>query len=294
MQKNLKLLIIILSILSGVLALKSFLPQFLPTTSPYTEKIKDIKKENVTSLSVSKLSESVKLEKVGDTWKADGKKADKNKIDDLLNGLLSDDLPELISQTDSRHKELELTGDFATQVKINDGLTVFLGKSAKGAGIYVRFETDNNVYLVKNLYSSSLSPSLSYWADKTILAIDQVKLRKLEFTQNKKNFILVNKDNKWVEEKTGREPNKDKLDPVLTSLSSLTAESLVSTESSKVYPSTAQIVMTVEYDGGNETLNFYQGKNDYKVVRDSDKEEFIVTNSTAEKFLSYLFAPLIK
>src|SRR3989338_4664248 len=127
MQKNLKLLFIILSILSGVLALKSFLPQFLPTTSPYTEKIKDIKKENVTSLSVSKLSESVKLEKVGDTWKADGKKADKNKIDDLLNGLLSDDLPELISQTDSRHKELELTSDLGTQVKINDGLTVFLG-----------------------------------------------------------------------------------------------------------------------------------------------------------------------
>ena len=88
-----------------------------------------------------------------------------------------------------------------------------------------------------------------------------------------------------MEEKTGREPNKDKLDPVLTSLSSLTAESLVSTESSKVYPSTAQIVMTVEYDGGRETLNFYQGKNDYKVVRDSDKEEFIVTNSTAQKLL---------
>lgn len=285
MQKNLKLLVVILVILSGILALKSFLPQLTPKTSPYFEKIKNIKKETVTSLSISKKSESVILKKDGDLWKADGKKADKNKIDEMLKGFITDDLPELISQTDSRHKELELTPDTATSIKLNEGLTILLGKSVVGGGIYARFDGDNQVFLLKNLYSSSLSPSLSYWVDKTVLAVERTKIKKLEFTLSKEKNILISKDNKWTDEKTGREPNKDKLDPVLTSLSSLTAESLVNTESSKVYPSIAQIIMTVEYDGGRETLNFHQGKNDYKLIRDSDKEEFIITNSAAQKFL---------
>lgn len=285
MQNKLKLLITILIVLSGLLVFKSYLPQLVPKASLYKEKIKNLKKETVTNLLISNKSESVKLTKDGEFWKVDGKKADKDKVTDLLKGIIPDEFPQLISSSESRQSEFETTKELGTSVSVNDNLNLIFGKSVTGGGIYVRVDGDKNVFLFKNIYTSSLSPSLTFWADKKIIAVDRTKIIKLEFKQKGKDTILVNKEGKWIIEKTSREPNRDKLDAVLLTLSSFQAESLAENKNARAYPSISQLTLSIEYDGGKEALDFYQGKTDYQVKRDSDKENFIVSNAIASKII---------
>lgn len=280
-NKNIKLLLVIFVVLVGFLVFRQYAPSLTQETSAYTEKTKVVSPQSVASIEISNPSGSVQLKKEADIWKVNGKKADMAKINSLLSSLLPAIAPELIAQTDKRHKELELTDDLATKIKLDNKLTVLTGKSG-GSGIYVRFDSDPAVYLLKN--NPSVTSTASVWYDKTILAVDQTKITKITFREGDAIKMLAKDGDRW---KGGsKEVEKNKVDPILSQISNLTAQSFFDATSGSIYPKQANIVITVEYDGKLETLEFYKGTSDYLIKRQADGEQFIVSEYSISSVIS--------
>lgn len=282
-NRNIKLLLVIFVALVGFLAYRQYAPSLTKETSAYTEKTKAVSIQSIASIEISNSSGSVQLKKDGDTWKVNGKKADTTKINSLLSALLPGAAPELIAQTDKRHKELELTDDLATKIKLDNKLTVLAGKSG-GSGIYTRFDADPAVYLLKN--NPSTTSTASEWYDKTILTFDQTKATKLTFKENNLITMLTKEGDKWKGGSKNEEVEKDKVDAILSQVSSLTAQSLFDATKGSIYPKQAGFTFTIEYGGKLETLEFYKGTSDYLVKRQADDEQFIVSEYSISSVIS--------
>lgn len=273
-NKNIKLLLMIFVVLVGFLAYRQYAPSLTKETSSYTEKTKALSAQSIASIEISNSSGSVQLKKEGDIWKVNGKKADATKINSLLSSLLPTTAPDLIAQTDKRHKELELTDDLATKIKLDNKLTVLAGKSG-GSGVYARFDTDPTVYLLKN--NRLVTSTASEWYDKTILTIDKTKVTKITFREGNSITMLAKEGDKWKGGTKNEEAESGKVDAVLSQVSNLTAQSLFESAEGNTYPKQANLVFTVEYGGKLETLEFYKGAADYLIKRQSDGEQFIVS-----------------
>lgn len=279
---NLKTLSIIFIVLVGFLAYKIWLPQIKPQTSAFGEKVKGTTAATVQNIQITKDKDTVILTKEQNEWKVNGKKANKTKIEDMLSQLLPQSA-ELISQNESRQKEFEVANELGTKVKLGNSITMLLGKSVSG-GSYVRFDNDKDVFLLKNLYAYSISTDNKEWMDKTILLVDKDKIQKLSFQINTSRLSLIKEKDKWTIEGENKEPKKDKLDSLLLNLSSLNADSVADKDTVQKYPEISNSQVTIEYDGKKETLQFYKGESDYLVKRQSDGENFLVSNSKTEEF----------
>ena len=281
-NKNLKILIIVLMVLVGFLGLKTYLPSKTIETSPYLDKIKMVDKSSAQSILIKNTSGSIDLKKENNLWKIQGKKADSAKVENLINQLLVTTPPELIAQTDKRHQEFELTTDKATKVTIDNKLTLLLGKGS-GSAVYTRFDGDNSVYLLKDVSLTALS-SASDWYDKTILTFDQAKATKITLREGNIITILTKQGDKWMS--GDKEAKKDRVDAALSQASGLTAQSLFDATKATTYPKVASLVLTIEYDGKSETLEFYKGSSDYLIKRSSDSEQFVVSEYSISSLIS--------
>jgi hypothetical protein len=273
-NKTLIVLIAIISILATIWGATTYLPRFTPTPSFYAEKVKSFDKNVVQSIVIKNSSGSLELKKESGVWKVNGKRADTIRVNSLISELFPSVFPEIIAQTDKRHKEFELTKDTATSIVFDDKLTWLVGKNT-GTAVYTRFDGDNNVYLLK-LVTSNLSTQATDWYDKTIISFDQSKASKLTFKETSKTITLIKKEDKWVDEATSKEAKKDKVNSVLSQVSSLSAQSLYNSPKGQSYPITPTLTLTIEFDGKSETLEFYKGSSDYLIKRLSDREQFIV------------------
>lgn len=282
-NKNLKLISIVFLVLAGFLAIKLYLPKFLPVKSIYLEKIKGINIQSIRTVEIKKGSQTVELKNENKVWKLNNKKADNEKIQSLISSLMPITAPELVAQTDKRYKELELTKDLATVIKLNDKLIVYTGKY-NGIGIYARFDGSDMVYVLKN--TSAISAAPSEWYDVTIIAFDQSKITKLSFEDNNTPVIIIKKGDKWISEKSNKEAKKDKVDSVLSALSKLTAQSLLEESKKDYYPASPDLILGIEYEGKNNTLEFFKGKSDYLVKRQTDSEQFIVADYVISSLIS--------
>ena len=282
-NKNLKLLLAVFVILIGFLAVRTYLPRFTPATSAYTQKVSTLNKTSVQSVSIKNKTETLDLKKENNVWKINGKKADAAKTENLINQLFVVTPPELVAQTDKRHKEFELTDELATKITLDNKLTWLIGKGS-GSAVYARFDGNNDVYLLKDVSLTALS-SASDWYDKTILAFDQSKATKITFKEGNTITIVTKKDDKWLDS-AGKEAKKDTVDSVLSQASTLTAQTLLDSSKETTYPKTSTISMTVEYDGKSETLEFSKGSSDYLVKRVSDGEQFVLSEYSISSIIS--------
>ncbi len=283
-NKTITILVIILAILAAVWGITTYFPKLTPETSPYAKKVKSYDKTAVQSIIIKNSSGSLELKKEDNTWKVNGKKADVSKINNLVNELFPSIFPEIIAQTDKRHKEFELTKDTATSIAFDNKLTWLIGKNT-GASIYARFDDDNNVYLLK-FGTSSLSTQASDWFDKTILNFDQTKASKLTFKETGNTTVLIKKDDKWMDEINNKEAKKDKVNSILSQASTLSAQSLYDPKKDIAYPNTLTLTFSVEYEGKSETLEFSKGGSDYFVKRLSDGEKFIVSEYSVSSIVT--------
>ena len=282
-NKNIKLLLIVFVVLVGILLFKQYTPSLSQENSVYLEKTNSVSAQTISSVEISKGEESVLLKKEGDAWKINDKKADATKINTLLTSILPVTAPELVAQTDKRHEELELADDLATEIKLDNKLTVLIGKSG-GSGIYARFDTDPTVYLLKN--GSPIAVTASDWYDKTVLAIDQTKVTKITFREGNSITMLTKEGDKWKGGPKNEDVEKDKVDAVLSQVSNFTAQSMFDVAEGNTYPKQANLTFTIEYDSKLETLEFYKGESDYLVKRASDGEQFIVSEYGVSSVIS--------
>lgn len=283
-NKNLKLLFIVLIALVGFLGLKLYMPKASPQALPYQEKTKSVDIQSVQNIEISNSSEKLELKNEDGVWMINDKKVDISKINNLFSSLIPEKTPELVAQTDKQHEEFELTDDLATKVKFGDKLTIFTGKYGS-SGLYVRFDDDSTVYLLKNV--SSISTVASSWYDKTVLAFDQDKVTKITFREGNVITILTKQGDKWISGSENGEIKKDKIDAVLSQASNLTAQSLFDVAEGTTYPELANLVFTFEYEDKSETLEFFEGDSNYLVKRRSDNEQFVVSEGSISSLVSF-------
>lgn len=286
-SKTIIRLLILLLLLSGLLVFRIYTPKFKTEVSPYNEKIKDIDSKEISSIEISKKEEEIELKKDGDVWRVNDKKADKEKVEKLISQLLPEEKAEVIAETNQRHKEFALTDDLSSKIKLGDTLTVLVGKS-ESSGAYLRMDGEDRVFLFKNFSSINTSTSPSFWFDKTIVSLEEESIKKLIFERDGRETIVIRKDEKWIFEEDEKEVEKNKVESILFNLSSLTGDNLLNQGETKNYPKTSVLTLTVEYDGGKETLTFLKGKTDYMVVKSSDGESFAITEGKAEIFTEFL------
>lgn len=283
--KNLILLAATFLLLIVVLWARSAAPALWPQSSPYLQKIRSVDRQKITQIEISRNTTSLILENGGSGWKLNNKKVGAGKAESLLQNIFAAVAPEVVAQTDMRHKELELTADLAAKIKLGDRLTILIGKY-NSPGFFVRFDNDNMVYLLKDLTAGQLSTNPQDWLDKTVVAVDPAKVKGLTFTQNGQAFSLSNKDGKW-QTADGKDSLKDKTDALVASLATLTADAVVIDEATaKAYGPSPTMNLLLTLESTSETLGIFKGPNNYLIRRGSDGEQFIISAALLSKILS--------
>lgn len=282
-DKNIKYISLLLLLLVAILGIKSYWPKLTPQKSPYPEELHGLKPEHVKKIEIRKDSQAVSLEKIQNTWKTNGMKADADKIQLLLSSLIPSVSPELIAQTDARYADFDLTASASTRITLDAGITFHTGKMS-GSGLYARINDKPNVYLLQNL--TPISVSGSDWADTTILSVDRTKVTALSFIAPTDRTELVKKDGKWILPSGNHEAKSEKVDAILTALSPLTAQSVYDPRSVSTYPEKPELTLTITENDKKDTLDFYKGETDYLVKRLSDGERFITAEYSVSQILS--------
>ncbi len=242
-------------------------------------------RQKITKVEVSRNTVSLVLENSGSGWKLNNKKVGVGKAESLLQNIFVTVPPEAVAQTALRHQELGLTTELAAKIKLRDQLTLLVGK-ANAPGFFVRFDNDNVVYLLKDLTDSQFSTDPQDWLDKTVITVDQTKVKQLTFTQNGQAFSLSSKDGKW-QTAGGQESPKDKTDALFASLATLTADAVVIDEATaKAYGTGPAMNLLLTFESTSETLGIFKGQNDYLIRRGSDGEQFIISAALLSKILS--------
>lgn len=253
--------------------------------SEYQVKIKELSIDNISAFEIEKGKKKVNLEKKDGIWKLNNKNADKEKVDKILNGLAKPAQIELVAKTQKQHADMEVTDSLATIVTFPQRLKILIGKTA-GLGLNLRFDKSDTVYAVKGLYSSDFSADSKDWYDMTIVKIDEKNIKKLQFEKQNEKFTLLREDNIW---KTGdkKEINTDKINPIIASLSSYRANSLVEDRNKlSEYPPHPELKLVVSLPDHDESLEFYKGKDDYLVKRSDDNEYFTVSGYLVKDLLT--------
>lgn len=284
----------ILVLLLALVGLQFWGPSaFTPKESPYKAAVKAVNAENIDTITITKQSQSIALKQEGGVWNIDGKAAAKDKIDQLFTQFINDPVAQEIAQTNTRHKELEVTDDLATGIQFSDKLTILTGKSA-GDGVYVRVKGSDAVYLLTNASPSPISTVASDWQDKTIVKIEESAINKLMFTKPVGSFTLIKENGTWKVEGPAafdaagegeKEIDPSAIGALMSDLSSFQARSLADEKTAAAYPASSILTLTIEHTDGKETLEFFGGTTEYLVKRTSDNERFIIAEFQAKHFL---------
>ena len=284
-NRQLKLAALIFLGLVVVLSLKLFLPKLLPEKSAYTDKLDGLTKTSVQKISITKDNESVELTKESNGWRLDGKRANKAKIEGMLDQLMPKTDPVLVAETSQKHKDYGVDKESATVVKLNDKTALLIGLTSSDSGIYVRFEGDDKVFAVKEASSYRPTAKKTDWYDKGVLSTEKDKIQKVSGTVDGKQLSVTKKNDKWVDA-NDKEVSQDKMNSLLSNLATLTAQDLADDANRRVYPTTPQFSLTVDYDGQTETLDFFPGTDNYWVERRVSREKFIVSIADINNLLN--------
>lgn len=282
-NKNLKILGAILLILIILLAWKIYSPQIFPESSPYLDSIRSVSKQSVNQIIIKKNSGSITLQKEQGAWLVNGKHADTDKIDDLFKSIYPVSSPDLISRSDKRFTEFELTDKLATKISLDKKKTLLLGK-IDYPNIYARLDGQNDIFLLKN--PSTVSTDPGDWYDRTITKIDEASIKSLTFKTNDEKFTLIHDKNGWKDGGNNKYLNKDKAASIISTLSSFKADNIPGQKAYNISSNDPDATWTIEKGDGREVLEFYkQDDNNYLVKRNSDGQIFSISQAQAGPFL---------
>lgn len=263
--KTLTILTIILALLIALWGLNEL--KLLPSNSEW-DKALSLKKDSIQTIKIQKGDTSVELKKNGTNWQLEGKAVDVSKVTSLLNVLYPTTSPNIISQTESRHDSLNLTNEKATIISLNDSKKVLVGTYAY-PGSYVRLDGNNNIFLLNNLDTTTISTEKKDWLDTKITAVLPTNVTNIETSFNKKTRIFKKDGSDWKE----GEDKKDtaKINSLLAFFESLNATSVLLEDEANKYKRENEETIKFVWNGGEEKLTFIKGENDYLVIRERDQ-----------------------
>lgn len=101
-----------------------------------------------------------------------------------------------------------------------------------------------------------------------------------------KESVISNKNGKWINENNGQELTSEKLSPFISTILYTKAHAFFSEDSNTTYSTTPNLSLKIDYEGKQETLEYYKGTTDYMVKRKSDNERFILDESDISPLIS--------
>ncbi|MGB9911717.1 MAG: DUF4340 domain-containing protein [Microgenomates group bacterium] len=278
---NFKPLLVILILFLGFLSWRNFGEKILPKKNGYLNQL-EIKKENIQKITLTQNEKSLEIKKDKGVWQVAGKKAKEVQVNDLLEILFPSSEPVLVAKTSSRHKEMKVDDQGALKIKLNEEKEIWLGVGS--GGNYLRFPGKDEVWFVAG---SWFSPTIdfSFWVDKTIISLDSSKLKKIEWRSPPKIKTYEKKEGSWWEKEKKIE---DKiLDPIITTLSPLIADEVIEKERPTGYSLSPKITLTLDWEGGQEKLEFFKGTKNWLIKRGSDNEEFLIGEEKIKNLISF-------
>lgn len=242
-------------------------------------------KAQVNRLSIQSVDGTVELSKADGQWQtADGFPANQAKVSGLLDKLaeLKHGLPVGVSETALDRFKVAID-DYESRVQLKQGDEVladlYLGSGAGARQSHVRRQADNVVYTT-DIGAYDASTDIGEWLDKTVLQLDEDKVKSAEVAGLKLERISKSKDTApvWQADQlpAGKLLNQASVNDGLQSLWNLRFDEVLGKEAKPEYGlALPALVLKLTYEGGEREYQFGKmTEGDDYVLKVSDREEY--------------------
>lgn len=238
-------------LLMGIFVLIKNLPQLFKKE----EKVfKGISKNSVKQIIITDDKERVTITKKNHRWVIKDFPADEERVEKIIESLLSLNKEEVISRNKSKYKEFEVEGKRKIEFEKN---TIYVGKSYSYNKSYFRVNQDPNVYLADKDLSSLFYPN-DFRDLKVYLIIDEAKVEKIEEEWEGKSLRLTKKNNQW-HTLTNKTAKKERIDFFLNDIKTLKGDDLFEKRTIDLSAYQPELLLVVK-EGEKEKKGFFYQK----------------------------------
>ncbi len=242
-------------------------------------------KAKVDQLNIQGVDGTVSLTRVDNNWQtADGFPANQSKVTALLDKLadLKHGLPVGVSEQALGRFKVAI-GDYESRVQLQQGdeilADLYLGSGAGARQSHVRRQSDNVVY-TSNIGIYDAPVDVGEWQDKTVLQLDESKVKSVELAGLKLERTSGSKDSVTIWRAAalpdGKLLNQAEVNAGLQPLWTLRFAEVLGKEAKPEYGlESPALVLKLTYDGGEREYRFGKmADSDDYVLKVSDRDEY--------------------
>lgn len=230
-----------------------------------------------------------------------------NEVEEKIKNL---ELLEVVTKNKDYYGDYLVSNESATVVILKfkrdkNPFTLFIGKAGgfSYSESYVRLDSDPRVYLVREIRSTDFKTNFYDFCNRTILKTKIDNINKISIKQFKKEIQLkqqlINDTTTWVNIKTSKKIDKEKVDSLLRMFVELISDLIVEEDEIDVSRLSVAIQVILDFtDGGNVELHIYneQKRKEFPVYvsriicnKKSESIEFVGKEDTLYTFFKYRY-----
>ncbi len=249
----------------------------------YLKAINGFDKDNISKIDITDINTGLKIEKNGEEWSINGKNADKNIVDDLINGFFIKTSPYLVATSEEQIKNLGLTDDLKKKVIFYSGDKSVEFEIGKNVSSFTAVMVKGQAKVYKLDQVPTISTDINNWVDLAIIDLDSTVIKSIAFEDGENFKIVKNENEMWSFENLGKEINNEAVNSFLMKLNPLMANRLASEEDLVNYPKVRNFGLIVNDKNNKEVkISFYKGLEDY-LARIEGGDSFIISATKAEE-----------
>lgn len=291
MQQNKTIFILfgILLILIALFGWQRFNQQKLASQivdSSYVAQLNNLQPETISQFTLTKNDESLEFSKGDSIWRVNNFEADAEAVNNLLNNLFSPTNVEKVAVTNSRHKDFGIATTSAVLVSIPNTPSITVGDST-GDGYYVRFNTNDSVYLVHGLPFQINELTLDSWRNQIIVAATKDDIASISFSDTNGEWNLEHKDTNWF--LGDKQVDVSSISTFLNSLELLRSQGFLAEAKREMYSQKPYLEITITTNSGDRRLSLYSpvakasaDKTDVLVETNRDNGLYLLAKPSAE------------
>lgn len=255
-SRLIKLLIALIAVFI-ILAVKnessSWRTKFFPQKS--NQPFLTIKKDQINEVILTK-DKTSKVYKKKNDWIVKNNnsefRADKEKINKIIEGFINLKKESIVSSNKNKHKELGIDKQKIEVKASGKTYTVYLGNTSGLSNNYVRINKENDVFIAGGFEEAFVSED---YRDLSVpLVNDEIKVTSIEIDSEHERIFLIKEKSDWkIADKTAK---KDRVEFYLNDLKSLQAKDVLKKQEN--YPAVnPELSITLEEDNKKKTIGFY-------------------------------------
>ena len=260
-----------------------------------------LSREDIKTITIEQHNRSITLTRSDGGWKIlpEGFKADQDSVNRMLSTLTGLTLTDLVS-VQKNYDRYDLGKDSLISVSVSNGTDTLrrldIGKTAESSEhTFVKFENDDRVFFAMGNIHEPFTVDKEKLRDKLVLSFDQAEIQEMTLERGKETIRIIkatipqNSEGQeqqsakvvWKSE-AGESWNAEKIDALLTTLSSLRCDSFIDGVTDLTRP-----VLSLSLKGTFEhrlTL-FSKRDNDYPGLSSDSESTFLLSAYQVDKIL---------